>query len=217
MHDHPLPILTVDVVLLSLRDGALQVGLTRRDKDPFQGEWALPGGYIHTDTDADTTATARRVARDKAGLQDVYCEQLATISGPERDPRGWSATVVHYALVRGAVPKDSPLKWRPAAAPGPLAFDHNGLIAATLERLRGKGAYSNLPAFFLPAAFTLSELRSTYEQVLGQPLNDAAFRRKIEESGFVTPLPGQLSKATARPAQLYELTDTSLKFSHRRI
>ena len=97
--DAPAILCTVDVVLLTLQQGSLQVALLRRERAPFAGVLALPGGYIHAQDDADAQASAARVLRDKAGLQSPYLEQLATFSGPVRDPRGWSVAVVYCALV----------------------------------------------------------------------------------------------------------------------
>ncbi len=109
------------------------------------------------------------------------------------------------------------MTWLPATEPGLLAFDHNLLVEAALQRLRAKGSWSTLPAFFLPQTFTLSELRRTYELVLGADLNDSAFRRKIDELNLIEPLIGQKSKATARPAQLFKLKDETLRAFDRRI
>jgi len=211
------PILTVDVVLLELRDEKLWVGLIKRDDAPFAGDYALPGGFVHTEEDADTTATALRVIKSKAGLDNAFCEQLGTFSGPDRDPRGWSATVVYYALVRGEHPAESALEWSDVSELGTLAFDHGELIQAALARLRAKGSWSNLPAFLLPAKFTFSELRRAYEIVLNSQLNDSAFRRKIDEVDLVEALKGQKSKSTARPAQLYQLKRDVMSAFNRRI
>jgi 8-oxo-dGTP diphosphatase len=222
MTEFPAPILTVDVILLALHEDKLCLGLVRRREPPFQGMLALPGGYVHVDEDADTTATALRVIREKTGLTGLLCEQLATVSGPKRDPRGWSATVVHYALVRGGLPKSSQprpddLTWVPAASPGALAFDHNDLVAAVLERFRSRGSWSSLPAFFLPEVFTFTALRNIYEQVLGTALNDSAFRRKIDELNLLEPVAGHKSKMSARPAQLFRLKGGVLRTFDRRI
>ena len=217
MTNFPTPILTIDVVLLELRNETLSVGILTRQAEPFVGQPALPGGYVHVDKDADTEATARRVIRDKVGLNDVFCEQLATFSGPDRDPRGWSATVVYYALIRGPRPEATGLEWRSVDALGDLAFDHNMIVAAAMDRLRAKGSWSNLPAFLLTPTFTYSELRRTYELILGVRLNDSAFRRKIDEMDLIEPLQGQMSKSTARPAQLYRLKDAVVRTLNRRI
>lgn len=220
MADYPKPILTVDVVLLTLQASRLSVGLLHREELPAKGALALPGGYVHVDADADTLATARRVLRIKAGLENVFCEQLSTFSGPTRDPRGWSATVAYYALVPMAhltAAGRCALTLMPADDPGPLPFDHGAIIKAALERLRGKGAYSSLPAFLLPETFTLSELRGVYERVMRTPLNDSAFRRKIDEMNMLALVPDAVSKVTARPAKLYRLKQATLQEFDRRI
>jgi ADP-ribose pyrophosphatase YjhB (NUDIX family) len=215
----PRPILTVDVVLLALAEQGLSVGLLRRAKPPSAGKLALPGGYVHVDEDADAEAAARRVLAEKCALPNVFVEQLATFSGAKRDPRGWSATIVYYALApKGAFAAGAgQLVFAPADAPGDLPFDHNAILRAALERLRGKGAYSSLPALLLDEAFTLAELREVYERVLGEKLNDSAFRRKMEELGALEPIDGAMSRRTARPAQLYRLKRRGLSAFDRRI
>ncbi|MCP4181769.1 MAG: NUDIX hydrolase [Hyphomicrobiales bacterium] len=201
---------------MELRQGTLWLGVLPREDGPFSGEYALPGGFVHTDEDADTKATALRVIREKTEIVDVFCEQLGTFSGANRDPRGWSATVVYYALIRGKHTAETALTWMPIDALKTLAFDHNAIVQAAMERIRAKGNWSNLPAFLLPATFTFSELRQTYELVLKINLNDSAFRRKIEEMGLIEPIVGQKSKLTARPAQLFKLKrDAILSFDRR--
>lgn len=215
MQTFPTPILTVDVIPLSLRPEGLCCGVLRRADAPFKGEWALPGGYVRIDEDADLSGTALRVLREKAGATDCLCEQLGTFSGRERDPRGWSATVVYFAVLRGEI-SAAQLSWVQVSDPPTLAFDHNFLLRAALARLRAKGSWSNLPAFFLPLQFTFSELRRIYELVLGQPMNDSAFRRKVEELDLIEAIEGQKSKASARPAQVYRLKDQKMRAFNRR-
>ncbi|MGI4798931.1 MAG: NUDIX hydrolase [Janthinobacterium lividum] len=203
-------ILTVDVVVLTVFDRTLRVGLVTRVADPFPGYDALIGGYVHANEDADVGATAMRVLREKTGLGGLFVEQLRTFSGPARDPRGWSATVAHMALVPwhrleplvGA----SPLRFVPIAdAYGALAFDHDAILMAAVGRVRGKGAYSTLPARFLPDAFTLAQLRETYEVVLDQgPIDASSFRRKVSELDLIEPA-GESASTGGRPASLYRL------------
>lgn len=213
-HEEPRPILTVDVILFTVHDGELCVALQRRDKPPHAGELALIGGYVHTDEDASTMATAVRVLREKAGLDRIFLEQLQTFSGAARDPRGWSASVAYYALVPAATLSAAPardISLIPADKIAMLPFDHETIIAAALQRLRNKGAYSSLPAFLLPPAFTMPQLREIYAKVMGAELNDSAFRRKIEELQLVEPVVGEFSKASARPARLYRLRTAVLR------
>jgi 8-oxo-dGTP diphosphatase len=209
------PIVTVDTVLFTLRDRALATILLPRDRPPHAGRPALVGGYVRPEEDAGTTAAAARILAQKTGLQGLFLEQLATFSGPGRDPRGWSVCVAHYALVpeamlAGAAPG---LLVVPADAPPPLPFDHDAILAAAVARIRNKAAWSTLPALLLPEAFTLPELKAVYEAVMGEPLNDSAFRRKVTELRIIEELPDARSPATAqrrRPAQLYRLAQRAL-------
>ena len=218
--DFETPILTVDVVLLTLHVDTLSVALQRRDKAPFEGKLALIGGYVHANKDASARATAERVLREKAGLDRIFMEQLMTFSGQKRDPRGWSASIVYYALVPALVLQGATLgnlAITPVAQVGKLPFDHAAIVETAVRRLRTKGAYSSLPAYLLGETFTLSELRRVYELVMGTALNDSAFRRKMDELRVLEPVPGGTSKATARPAQLYRLREAALKEFDRKV
>ncbi|HEY4251245.1 MAG TPA: NUDIX domain-containing protein [Roseomonas sp.] len=204
------PIASVDLVIFALAEAGLAVLLMRRGAAPFAGSWALPGGWIHPGADADLEAAARRVLREKTGVEAPYVEQLQSFGNAGRDPRGWSLSIAYVALLsaeealrRGANAAD--VAWHPAAASPPLAFDHDAILRAALARLRSKVEYSTLPAHLLPAAFTLSELQSVYERILGRNLDKSAFRKRIADAGCVEAVPGAMRRASHRPAQLYRL------------
>lgn len=207
MDDFPRPIATVDIALFTLRAGTLCVMLARCEREPYQSQLALLGGFVHVDEDGDTTATAARVLREKAGLTAPYLEQLYTFSGKVRNPRGWSIAVAYYALVpegllaAHAVPVELVAVDRLPALP----FDHDRIVAKAVERLRGKSTYSSLPAYLLPEHFTIQELHRVYEQVIGVRLDKASFRRKIEDQEIVEPVAGEKRGGAHRPAQLYRL------------
>jgi 8-oxo-dGTP diphosphatase len=204
------PIATVDAVIFTLEGSVLKVLLHRRPQAPFENAWALPGGFIHVDEDASAEAAVRRVLTQKAGAHGVHLEQLMTYSGRERDPRGWSISVAHLALV----PRD-----RLAFAAGPdaqlfavgtlpdLAFDHARIIADAVGRLRGKGSYSTLPASFLHDEFTLGEMQDAYEAVLGTRLDQSSFRRKVMALEILEDTGEKLRDGARRPASLYRLRD----------
>ena len=200
-------ICTVDVVLMTLQQNALHVALLRRERAPFAGVLALPGGYIHAHEDADAQASAARVLRDKAGLQSPYLEQLATFSGPARDPRGWSLAVAYCALVPPEVLAGEPaLTLAPVAQLPPLPFDHRAMVDAAVARVRSKSQYSSMPVHLCAEPFTLPQLQAVYETVLGEPLNKVSFRRKMDELDLLEPVPGALQTGGAhRPAQLYRV------------
>ena len=199
-------ICTVDVVLLTLHEEELKILLLQRELPPFAQQWALPGGFIHAQ-DADAEAAANRVLRDKTGLTAPYLEQLASFSGPQRDPRGWSVSIVYYALIGYALlmPSEQAQLHSVDQLP-PLAFDHAEIIARTLARLRSKSQYSSLPCYLLGEKLTLPQLQKVYEIVLGEKLNKSDFRRKIIEMDMLEELPGEFLKSGAfRPAQVYRL------------
>jgi 8-oxo-dGTP diphosphatase len=204
-------ITTVDVVLLTLADDRLHVVLLRRDREPYKGQLALPGGYIRAQEDRDVLAAASRVLRDKTGLASPYLEQLATFSGGARDPRGWSVSIAHYSLVsQEALHSQGKAQFELLSVDTlpQLCFDHNRIVDAALERLRNKSTYSSLPCHLLPKLFTLTELQQTYERVLGQRLDKSAFRRKLAEFDFLEPVKDAIRTGTHRPAQLYRLRPT---------
>jgi 8-oxo-dGTP diphosphatase len=209
------PIVTVDAVLLTIEQDALHVVLQRRDREPESGRLALVGGYVRPELDVDAETALRRILKDKAGLEGLFFEQLMTFAGKRRDPRGWSLSIAYYVIaprhLLAAVEKASGLALHPSSAIPALPFDHNAIVATALRRLGGKSAYSSLPAMFLPAAFTLPELKRAYEIAMGEALNDSAFRRKVTE--LVEEVTDQRRAASAwqkRPAQLYRLARPEL-------
>lgn len=202
-------ICTVDVVLLTLKDETLKVALLKREREPFKGVAALPGGFIHTEEDMDAQDAALRVLMAKTGIQAPYLEQLATFSGPARDPRGWSVSIAYYALVPHDVIEHAghpDVKLASVDRQLSLPFDHKTIIDIAVARLRGKSQYSSLPCYLAGDTFTLPKLQRIYEVLMGEPINKVSFRRKMTEMDILEPIEGQMESAGAhRPAQLYRL------------
>lgn len=202
-------ICTVDVVLLTLKDDALKVALLKREREPFKGVAALPGGFIHTGEDQDAQDAALRVLTAKTGIQVPYLEQLATFSGPARDPRGWSISIAYYALVPYDVidqARHPDVKLASVDRRQPLPFDHKAIIDTAVARLRGKSQYSSLPCYLAGETFTLPQLQRIYEALMGEPINKVSFRRKMTEMDMLEPIEGRMESVGAhRPAQLYRL------------
>lgn len=212
------PLVMVDTALFTIRDERLCLILARRQEPPFEGVLALPGGFVHVEEDADTAMAARRVIRRKIGFDAPYLEQLFTFSGAARDPRGWSVSIAYYALIPSALLDQSQVaEALPAEALPLLPFDHPQIVARAIERLRSKATYSSLPAFLLPAAFTMNELHRIYEQTIGARLDKASFRHKILDQGIIEPLSEQFRVGAHRPAQLYRLTSKALTPFERKI
>jgi 8-oxo-dGTP diphosphatase len=205
--DPPRPAVAADIVILCLREGALQVLLVRRGDDPFRGQWALPGGFLQEDEDLD--ACARREMEEETGVRQGRILQFANFSQPDRDPRGRVISVAYLALLRA---EDVRLKagadtaeaaWRPLARTRNLAFDHDIILAAALARLSDEARAD--PAFLfplLPPAFTLSRLQSAFELTTGRPVDKRNFRKLVEESGRIQPLEA-FERGAHRPARLF--------------
>jgi 8-oxo-dGTP diphosphatase len=205
------PITTVDVVLLTLHAGQLAVALSVRTSEPFKGRLALPGGYVHVERDHDALQAARRVLEEKTGVAAPYLEQLYTFAGASRDPRGWSVSIAYYALVPLSALKSAEadaISFVAVDEIGQLPFDHSQIVAAAVQRVRDKSAYSSLPCYLLPGRFTLAELQATYEQVIGEKLDKSSFRRKLAALDFVEPVRGEVRSGAHRPAQLYRARRT---------
>lgn len=178
MSERTNPIVTIDVVILTLGEGGLRVLLTERAKGPFEGRLALPGGYVRPDEDVTTEDAAHRVLRDKAGAIGVHIEQLRAFSGPDRDPRGYSVSVTYLALLPETRLPEGAITLPVGEVKG-LSFDHDLIVAEGLNRLRRKAVYSTAPAALLEQPFTIPELHSAYEAVLGERIDAASFRRKM--------------------------------------
>lgn len=205
----PTVVPTVDVVLLTIKDGDLKVALLKRNHEPYAGSMALPGGIIEPELDRDAHDSAQRMLLTKTGIQSPYLEQLETFTGRTRDPRGWSVAIAYYALVPSEVieaagHKDVEL-FSVDRLTG-LPFDHEKIIRAALNRLRSKSQYSSLPVYLCGPQFTIPQLQQVYETVLGESINKVSFRRKLDELDILEPVTGAFEQGRQnRPAQLYRL------------
>jgi 8-oxo-dGTP diphosphatase len=218
----PRPSLAVDVAILTIVDGSVHVVLVERTRPPAKGRWALPGGFVRIDE--SLTAAVERVLARETGLHDVYTAQLATFGDVDRDPRGRVVTVAHYALVPaerivGVVGERRDCTLARVVAPGTasggsfasllptgevtLAFDHGAIVAAAVERVRGRLWYAPVAFELVPGEFTLLDLQRVYEAVLGRALDKNAFRRRILASGLVVPLGRRREGLRARPPELF--------------
>lgn len=202
--------MTADAALFTVLDSQLRVLIVKRDTAPAPDAWALPGGILRPDLDDSLDDTARRVLRSKAQVDVRYLEQVTTVSGPDRDPRGWSIGTLYYALLPGelvpavAGPSVRAIAWcDPEALPHRLAFDHGFLLEKALAALRTKVRQGALPLHLLAEKFTLTELQRTCEAVLGIRLDKGAFRRLIKEEPSLHQLPGEFLRGPQRPAQLF--------------
>ncbi len=213
-YDYPRPAVTVDVVAFTVREERLHVLLIQRQRAPFAGAWALPGGFVGMEEPLE--AAAARELAEETGVQGAYLEQLYTYGDPDRDPRGRVITVAYFALI----PADAPVRaeggddaaqarWFPMNDLPPLAFDHAEIIAYALRRLRYKLEYTAVGFQLLPETFTLTELQRVYEIILGEKLDKRNFRRRILRAGVIEPTP-HFRGGEGRPARLYRYREDAV-------
>mgnify|MGYP001222859200 CR=1 FL=1 len=209
----PHPSVTVDVVAFTSLEDRLCVLLVERGIWPFEGMWALPGGFVRMDEELE--AAAHRELTEETGIAEAhYLEQLFTFGAIGRDPRTRVISVAYFALMPGPASECRPLpgtdavaaRWWPLDELPPLAFDHQEIIDTALARLRAKLGYTSVAYALLPEEFTLTELQTVYEVILGRTLDKRNFRKKMLSMGILDATPRQKRAGAHRPAQLYRFT-----------
>lgn len=206
--EHARPALTVDCVVFGLDEGDLKVLLIQRKLPPFEGHWALPGGFVHIDESLEDAAL--RELREETGISKVFLEQLYSFGDPRRDPRGRVVSVAYYALVKRtshgleAGTDARRAAWYAVTDLPPLAFDHDQILATALLRLKGKLRYQPIGFELLPEKFTLSEIQHLYEVILDARLDKRNFRKKLLSMGLLVELEEWQQGVPHRAARLYK-------------
>ncbi len=206
----------VDAAIFTIKNGDLCLLLIQMKKSPFEGMWAIPGGLIE---DHETSLqSASRILKTQTGLHDVFLEQLKTFDDPGRDPAGRVVSVACWALVPD---HQIPLKttdkyldvrwWRVGKLPE-LAYDHQGIAKEAVERLKSKIQYTNIVWSLLPEEFTLTQLQSVYEIIVGSSLDKRNFRKRIRDLKLIRPVGKKLAGAAHRPAELYRFRQRKLEY-----
>jgi 8-oxo-dGTP diphosphatase len=201
------PSVTVDVVIFTLQERELHVLLVKRKRWPFEGCWAIPGGFVNMDESLELAA--RRELEEETGVRDIYLEQLYTFGEPKRDPRTRVISVAYIALVRAEAQtlrvsdESTDVRWFPVAGlPGQLAFDHDHILETALDRLRSKLEYTTLAFQLLPEYFSILELKQIYERILDSELDKGNFYRKIKEAGVLEET-NLMREGRGRPTRLW--------------
>ncbi|SHI41235.1 8-oxo-dGTP diphosphatase [Rubritalea squalenifaciens DSM 18772] len=206
-YEYERPALTVDCVLFGLDEEGLKVLLIRRGMEPYQGKWALPGGFVRVGEALRNAA--ERELEEEAGVKNVFLEQLYTFGDPGRDPREHVVSVAYYALVNledhevVADTDASDAGWFALDDLPGLAFDHEEILEVAKERLKGKIRYQPIGFELLPELFSLSRLQKLYEAVLERPLDKRNFRKKLLKLGILEETDEVEKDVARRAARLY--------------
>lgn len=216
----PHVLLTVDLVILTLRKDRLCVLLVERAEDPFGGMHALPGGFLNNDREEILDAARRELQEETAlDIGRVHLEQFAIYGAVDRDPRDRVVSVAHLAIVPDlpepvAGTDAKAAAWVPVeeVLPGEidLAFDHHRIVTDGVERARSRLEFTALATAFCTEPFTIAELQHVYETVWGTELDTRNFYRKVRAAtGFVVPDDAGSKSTRGRPAQLYRVGPSS--------
>lgn len=208
--------LTIDVVVFTIKDNKLQVLLTKRNKEPFKGRWAIPGGFIRLSENLDDAAL--RILKEKTDVEDIYLEQLYTFGDPLRYPNARVITCAYFALVRAEdvghiIEKENTedVNWHNVYELPEMAFDHRTIIEYSLHRTRERLEYFPLVYKLLQDKFTLTELQKTYELILDKQLDKRNFRKKILAGTMLVETDEYTKFASKRPAKLYKFNPEIIK------
>lgn len=196
-----LPVRVEVAAFRAAAPGQLEIALRLREVEPFRGSWMLPGEFVREGE--DLAVAARRGLRLLGVEEDVPLEQVTADGRPERDPRGQVVSVLHAALLRDPPRERGDARWTDVQEMPPLAFGHAALFETALVSLRERAVSTPLVFAILPDAFTLGDLQTLLETVLGEAMDRRNFRRKLKEAAFLAPVRGQQRVGRHRPAQMY--------------
>ncbi len=210
-YEYPRGALTVDCVVFGLDEHELKVMLIQRGLAPYEGQWALPGGFVHLDETLEEAA--RRELFEETGLERVFLEQLYTFGAVDRDPRERVISVAYYALVQLkdhrvlAATDAREAAWFGVDDVPSLAFDHADILAMARERLRSKVRYQPIGFELLPKKFTLSQLQRLYEVVLDRTLDKRNFRKRVLAMDLLIETDEVEKDVAHRAARLYRFDE----------
>ena len=207
---------TVDLVIFTVNEDTLKVMLVKRVEEPFADRWSLPGGFLKSSESLE--GAALRVLKEKAGVEDVYVEQLYTFGDLDRYLRARAITVAYFALIpwKELVPppsdKVTDLKWASVNRLPKLAFDHKQIVTYAVQRLRAKAGYSNIVYALMPRQFRLSELQRMYEIIMDKKLDKRNFRKRMLATGLLHETGRKDVAGAHRPAMLYRFKKMEIAF-----
>ena len=212
------PSVAVDIVVFSVHEEELKVLLIKRGVPPFEGKWAIPGGFINKAKDKTLDDAVLRELREETGAVAPYIEQLYSFGSADRDPRDWTLSIAYFALtpydnvnLKAGTDAQQTRWWtvRDTKVTVKLAFDHKDILAMAINRLRSKLEYTPIAGHLLGDEFTLPQLQATYEIILGEKLDKTAFRRNLRRADVVLETSRIEEHTDHRPAKYYKFSNTA--------
>ena len=201
---------SIDCVLFGFDGSELKILLIERNEEPFKDWWALPGNLVNKDESVDQSA--QRILKELTGLSDIYMEQYYAFGEVNRHPQGRVISVAYYAMLR--LGGEKPLKplisyakkaqWINVADLPKLAFDHQHILNKGLEKIKRRIKHLPLAFELLPEKFTLTQVQSVYELILGKKLDKRNFRKKILSFKVLKELEEKQRGVSFRAATLYK-------------
>lgn len=180
-NDEDKALIAVDCIIFGFDNENLKILLIKRDFEPEKGKWSLMGGFLKKHETLDEAAD--RVLHHLTGLNNVYMEQLRSYSKIDRDPVERTVSVAYYALINIAthpeLNEEYSAKWFTIDSAPSLIFDHNDMVKYAISRLRYRAQTKPIGFELLPPKFTMRQLQSLYEAILGEKLDKRNFINKI--------------------------------------
>ncbi len=214
-HQRQLIAVTTDCVIFGFDGTKLKLLLIEREKKPFKHNWALPGGYVFIKETAEECA--KRILAEKAGIKNVFIEQLYTYTDVKRDPRERTISIAYYTLVNQyqyeLIAGRDTLKaeWFELSQLPRLAFDHREIVKTAIERIKGKVSYQPIGFELLDEKFTLTQLQTLYEAILNTPIDKRNFRKKILGMGLLKALDEKEKNVAHKAARFYSFDNKAYK------
>jgi len=194
--------LFVDVVLLTPRDGALALLVVPAPaRARSRTRWALPCDAVLAEESLDDAAV--RIARETLGTPASFLEQAVASVDTRAATEPSEVVVTYFGLVPDSTSPHLNSLWIPVSDAATLSSRHASDVEAAILAMRARVDQQPIAFRLLPATFTLSELQSVYEMLLGRRLHKASFRRSLHASALVEATDEWRSEGRGRPAQLF--------------
>ncbi|HDR67662.1 MAG TPA: NUDIX hydrolase [Bacteroidaceae bacterium] len=197
----------LDCIIFGFDNGELKLLIHKRKFEPFLGYWSLFGGFLKSGESLDDGA--RRILSELTGLEDIYLEQLFAYGEPDRDPAQRVISVTYMALIpehrySQEYSRRYGAMWVPVKELPDLIMDHNDMVVKGLKRLRKIASTQPIGFELLPNEFTIPQLQSLYEAILGEQLDKRNFRKKLLSMDLLVKLDEKDKSGSRKGAFLYK-------------